>query len=159
MRRSRPGLSGTMNATNIGLPHAEQIDGLAAIVGTRRQPTNSKTRGRCSSLIGDVSTVPRPSLCIASITSTGSVGSARQLPRSRLPLSVVLDSRPRPPKTVQSTWGSMTCGMRRSTAYPPSYRPRFTPSVPERATWGMMLLGFAGLGFAFRQSRRKVSFV
>jgi hypothetical protein len=34
----------------------------------------------------------------------------------------------------------------------------FTPSVPEPATWGMMLLGFAGLGFAFRQSRRKVSF-
>jgi hypothetical protein len=30
--------------------------------------------------------------------------------------------------------------------------------VPEPATWGMMLLGFAGLGFAFRQSRRKVSF-
>jgi hypothetical protein len=34
----------------------------------------------------------------------------------------------------------------------------FTPSVPEPATWGMMLLGFAGLGFAFRQSSRKVSF-
>ena len=31
-------------------------------------------------------------------------------------------------------------------------------SVPEPATWGMMLIGFAGLGFAFRQSRRKVSF-
>jgi hypothetical protein len=30
--------------------------------------------------------------------------------------------------------------------------------VPEPATWGMMLLGFAGLGFAFRQSRRQVSF-
>jgi PEP-CTERM motif len=30
--------------------------------------------------------------------------------------------------------------------------------VPEPATWGMMLLGFAGLGFAFRQSRRRVSF-
>jgi PEP-CTERM motif len=30
--------------------------------------------------------------------------------------------------------------------------------VPEPATWGMMLLGFAGLGFAFRQSRRKISF-
>jgi hypothetical protein len=30
--------------------------------------------------------------------------------------------------------------------------------VPEAATWAMMLLGFAGLGFAFRQSRRKVSF-
>jgi hypothetical protein len=26
------------------------------------------------------------------------------------------------------------------------------------STWAMMLLGFAGLGFAFRQSRRKVSF-
>jgi hypothetical protein len=31
-------------------------------------------------------------------------------------------------------------------------------SVPEPATWGLMLLGFTGLGFAFRQSRRKVSF-
>jgi hypothetical protein len=30
--------------------------------------------------------------------------------------------------------------------------------VPEPATWGMMLLGFVGLGFAFRRSRRKVSF-
>jgi hypothetical protein len=33
-----------------------------------------------------------------------------------------------------------------------------TPAVPEPSTWGMMLLGFVGLGFAFRQSRRKVSF-
>ena len=32
------------------------------------------------------------------------------------------------------------------------------PGVPEPATWGMMLLGFVGLGFAFRQSRRKVAF-
>ena len=31
-------------------------------------------------------------------------------------------------------------------------------AVPEPSTWVMMLLGFAGLGFAFRQSRRRVSF-
>jgi PEP-CTERM motif len=31
-------------------------------------------------------------------------------------------------------------------------------AVPEPSTWAMMLLGFACLGFAFRQSRRKVSF-
>jgi uncharacterized protein (TIGR03118 family) len=31
-------------------------------------------------------------------------------------------------------------------------------AVPEPSTWALMLLGFAGLGFAFRQSRRKVSF-
>jgi hypothetical protein len=31
-------------------------------------------------------------------------------------------------------------------------------AVPEPSTWAMMLLGFAGLGFAFRQTRRKVSF-
>lgn len=31
-------------------------------------------------------------------------------------------------------------------------------AVPEPSTWAMMLLGFAGLGFAFRRSRRKVSF-
>jgi hypothetical protein len=30
--------------------------------------------------------------------------------------------------------------------------------VPEPSTWAMMLLGFAGLGFAFRRSRRRVSF-
>jgi hypothetical protein len=33
-----------------------------------------------------------------------------------------------------------------------------TGAVPEPSTWAMMLLGFVGLGFAFRQSRRKVSF-
>jgi hypothetical protein len=32
----------------------------------------------------------------------------------------------------------------------------FLAAVPEPATWAMMLIGFAGLGFAFRQSRRKV---
>jgi hypothetical protein len=30
-------------------------------------------------------------------------------------------------------------------------------AVPEPSIWAMMLLGFAGLGFAFRQTRRKVS--
>jgi hypothetical protein len=29
-------------------------------------------------------------------------------------------------------------------------------AVPEPSTWAIMLLGFIGLGFAFRQSRRKV---
>jgi PEP-CTERM motif len=31
------------------------------------------------------------------------------------------------------------------------------PGVPEPSTWAMMLIGFAGLGFAFRRSRRKLS--
>ena len=30
-------------------------------------------------------------------------------------------------------------------------------TVPEPSTWTIMLTGFAGLGFAFRQSRRKVA--
>jgi hypothetical protein len=34
----------------------------------------------------------------------------------------------------------------------------FLSAVPEPATWAMMLIGFAGLGFAFRKSRREVSF-
>jgi hypothetical protein len=29
--------------------------------------------------------------------------------------------------------------------------------VPEPSTWAMMLIGFAGLGFAFRQSRRRAA--
>jgi hypothetical protein len=31
-------------------------------------------------------------------------------------------------------------------------------AAPEIPTWAMMLIGFAGLGFAFRQSQRKASF-
>jgi hypothetical protein len=34
----------------------------------------------------------------------------------------------------------------------------FGSGIPEPSTWAMMLLGFAGLGFAFRQSRGRVSF-
>jgi hypothetical protein len=33
-----------------------------------------------------------------------------------------------------------------------------TGAVPEPSTWAMMLLGFVGLGFAFRRSRRKAAF-
>jgi CHRD domain/PEP-CTERM motif len=33
----------------------------------------------------------------------------------------------------------------------------FLSAVPEPSTWAMMLIGFAGLGFAFRGSRRNVS--
>jgi hypothetical protein len=31
-------------------------------------------------------------------------------------------------------------------------------AVPEPSTWAMMLVGFVGLGFAFRRSRRKAAF-
>jgi hypothetical protein len=33
-----------------------------------------------------------------------------------------------------------------------------TAAVAEPSTWAMMLLGFAGLGFAFRRTRRKTAF-
>lgn len=36
--------------------------------------------------------------------------------------------------------------------------PAIARGVPEPSTWAMVLIGFAGLGFAFRQSLRKVSF-
>jgi hypothetical protein len=38
------------------------------------------------------------------------------------------------------------------------FKPGAISGVPEPSTWAMMVLGFVGLGFAFRQSRRKVSF-
>jgi hypothetical protein len=34
----------------------------------------------------------------------------------------------------------------------------FGTVVPEPSTWVMLLIGFAGLGFAFRRSRRKAAF-
>jgi len=46
-------------------------------------------------------------------------------------------------------------------ATPPTFNLAFTlegSAVPEPSTWAMILLGFAGLGFAFRQSRRTVRF-
>jgi PEP-CTERM motif len=45
-------------------------------------------------------------------------------------------------------------------AYADEFQIQFSPGVatPEPSTWAMMLLGFAGLGFAFRrQSRRRAS--
>jgi hypothetical protein len=38
------------------------------------------------------------------------------------------------------------------------FGPAITVSVPEPSTWAMLLLGFAGLGFAFHRSRRKPAF-
>jgi hypothetical protein len=32
-----------------------------------------------------------------------------------------------------------------------------TPGIPEPSTWAMMLIGFAGLGFAYRRRRKAVS--
>jgi hypothetical protein len=32
-----------------------------------------------------------------------------------------------------------------------------TPTIPETSTWAMMLLGFAGLGYAGWRSSRKTS--
>ena len=40
---------------------------------------------------------------------------------------------------------------------PESWSAVVAAAVPEASTWGMMLLGFLGLGFAFRQTRRKAS--
>ncbi len=34
----------------------------------------------------------------------------------------------------------------------------FTPAVPEMATWGMMILGFIGMGAAMRRRRTTVTF-
>jgi PEP-CTERM motif len=36
--------------------------------------------------------------------------------------------------------------------------PNIGPAVPEPSTWAMMLIGFVGLTFAFRQTQRKASF-
>jgi hypothetical protein len=41
-----------------------------------------------------------------------------------------------------------------STAGSISGNATFYPAVPEPATWGMMLLGFAGIGFVMRRQRR-----
>jgi hypothetical protein len=43
MRRSRPGLSGTMNATNIGVPHPEHDGGFTSSVAAMRLAYASST--------------------------------------------------------------------------------------------------------------------
>jgi hypothetical protein len=42
-----------------------------------------------------------------------------------------------------------------TSAFPGGEIRGFLAAVPEPATWAMMLIGFLGLGFAFRQSRRR----
>jgi hypothetical protein len=45
-----------------------------------------------------------------------------------------------------------------TSAFPGGEIRGFLAAVPEPSTWAMMLIGFLGLGFAFRTSRRRVSF-
>jgi len=63
---------------------------------------------------------------------------------------------------TQLTYGGLVAGQwytfrytaNMSTAGSISGNATFYPAVPEPATWGMMLLGFAGIGFVLRRQRR-----
>jgi hypothetical protein len=65
---------------------------------------------------------------------------------------------------TQLTYGGLVAGQwytfrytaNMSTAGTISGNANFYPAVPEPATWGMMLLGFAGIGFAMRRRRSPV---
>jgi hypothetical protein len=53
-----------------------------------------------------------------------------------------------------NTWYTFRYTANMSTGGSISGNAAFYPAVPEPATWGMMLLGFAGMGFAMRRRRR-----
>jgi len=63
---------------------------------------------------------------------------------------------------TQLTWGNLTSGqwytfrytVNMATAGNISGNGAFYPAVPEPATWGMMLLGFAGMGLTLRRRGR-----
>jgi len=55
---------------------------------------------------------------------------------------------------VAGTWYTFRYTANMSTAGSISGNAAFYPAVPEPATWGMMLLGFAGMGLAIRRRRR-----
>jgi hypothetical protein len=63
---------------------------------------------------------------------------------------------------TQLTWGNLTSGQwytfrytaNMATAGNISGNGAFYPAVPEPATWGMMLLGFAGMGLTLRRRGR-----
>jgi hypothetical protein len=55
-----------------------------------------------------------------------------------------------------NTWYTFRYTANMSTAGTISGNANFYPAVPEPATWGMMLLGFAGIGMAMRRRRRPV---
>ena len=53
-----------------------------------------------------------------------------------------------------NTWYTFRYTANMATAGSISGNATFYPAVPEPATWGMMLLGFAGMGLAMRRRRR-----
>ena len=56
---------------------------------------------------------------------------------------------------IQAQWFDITINNFRTDTFNFNDTVNVTDPVPEPSTWAMMLIGFAGLGFAFRHSRKR----
>jgi hypothetical protein len=60
--------------------------------------------------------------------------------------------------TIIAIWSCLAMLLPIYVLYKAMFRPDLRLLMPKPSTWVMLLIGFAGLGFAFHQSRCKMSF-
>jgi hypothetical protein len=142
--------SSTVTVTdNVNIPNKIEFDDTNAGSGTQTAWFNFfVSPNMLGTFSATVATYPASTVTLLELLTGGT---------SSTPGSTLVTSTP----GTQLTWGDLTANTwytfsytaNMTTAGNISGNGTFLPAVPEPATWALMLLGFAGIGFAMRRRR------
>ena len=144
------GTSTAVVTDNVGVPNKVQFDDTNASAGTQTAWFNffvaPDALGTFTATVATfpVSTVTLLELLTGGTSSTVGTTSLMTTPGTQLTYG----------NLTANTWYTFRYTANMATAGSISGNATFYPAVPEPATWGMMLLGFAGMGLAMRRRRR-----
>ena len=144
------GTSAAVVTDNVGIPNKVQFDDTNASAGGQTAWFNffvaPDALGTFSATVTTfpVSTVTMLELLTGGTSSTVGTTSLMTTPGTQLTYG----------NLTANTWYTFRYTANMATAGSISGNATFYPAVPEPATWGMMLLGFAGMGLAMRRRRR-----
>jgi hypothetical protein len=142
---------------NVGNPNKLEFDTTNALAGTVTSFFNFMTDGATSGAFSvTTATIPASSVSMLQLFTGGNATTAGTTPVASAPGSGVSGSLTT--ALLPSTWYTFSYTATLSTAGDISGPASFyvSTAVPEPATWGLMLIGFAGIGYAMRRRRRPV---
>jgi len=146
-------VAGTSTVTvtdNVGVPNKIEFDDTNASAGSQTAWFNFfVTPSMLGTFSATVATNPASTVTLLELLTGGTMSTSGTTSLMTTP-------------GTQLTYGNLVAGQwytfrytaNMSTAGNISGNGAFYPAVPEPATWGMMLLGFAGMGLTLRRRRR-----
>jgi len=135
---------------NVGVPNKIEFDDTNASAGSQTAWFNFfVTPSMLGTFSATVATNPASTVTLLELLTGGTMSTSGTTSLMTTP-------------GTQLTYGNLVAGQwytfrytaNMSTAGNISGNGAFYPAVPEPATWGMMLLGFAGMGLTLRRRRR-----